>query len=55
MSMTTVKIKRLHKRLDSISGLDGKFVQDGLDQIENIIKSIELHEQEDEYNCSIFE
>lgn len=59
MSATTVKINRMHKKLDSISGLDGPFVQERLDKIENLLNKlvdeIDEHEKEDELNCTIFE
>lgn len=59
MSATTVKINRMCKKLDSISGLDGDYVQERLDKIEETINKyvseIDKHEKEDELNCTIFE
>lgn len=43
MSKTTVKINRIKRKLDDISGLDGYFVQDRLDKIEKLVEEIDKH------------
>lgn len=43
MSKTTVKINRIKRKLDNISGLDGYFVQDRLDKIEKLVEEIDKH------------
>lgn len=54
MSKTTVKINRIKRKLDDISGLDGYFVQDRLDKIEKLIEEIDKH-ADDETKGTIFE
>lgn len=54
MSKTTVKINRIKKRLDDISGLDGYFVQDRLDKIEKLVEEIDKH-ADNEIKGTIFE
>lgn len=42
MSKTTVKINNIKRKLDSISGLDGDYVQERLEKIENLVnKTVE--------------
>lgn len=55
MSKTTVKINRITKKLEDISGLDGDYVQERLDKIEDILKEIDKHCNEDEVNGTVFE
>ena len=59
MSKTTVKINRITKKLEDISGLDGDYVQERLEKIENLVnktvEEIEKHCNENEINGSIFE
>ena len=43
MSKTTVKINRIKRKLDDISGLDGYFVQNRLDKIEKLVEEIDKH------------
>ena len=43
MSKTTVKINRIKRKLDNISGLDGYFIQDRLDKIEKLVEEIDKH------------
>ena len=53
MSKTTVKINRIKRKLDDISGLDGYFVQDRLDKIENLVEEIDKH-ADDKIKGTIF-
>lgn len=55
MSKTTVKINRINKALEDISGLDGEYVHERLDKIEKIIKEINKHCNENDVNGTIFE
>ena len=55
MSKTTVKINKINKALEDISGLDGEYVHERLDKIEKIIKEINKHCDEDDVNGTIFE
>lgn len=59
MSKATVKINNIRRKLDSISGLDGDYVQERLEKIENLVnktaKEIEKHCNENEINGTIFE
>lgn len=54
MSKTTVKINRINRQLEDISGLDGEYVQERLDKIEQIIKEINKH-CKNNVNGTIFE
>lgn len=59
MSKTSRRINKMKERLDDISGLDGFYVHERLDKIEETIEKyvteIEKHSDEDEMNCTIFE
>lgn len=59
MSKVTVKINRMKNKLDSVSGLDGDYVNEQLDYIERVlsiyIDKIDKYADEDEVNGTIFE
>lgn len=59
MSRTTKSINNIKRKLDSISGLDGDYIQERLKKIENLVnktvKEIDKHCDEDEINGTIFE
>ena len=58
MSQTTSQINKINKKLNSISGLDGYFVQERLNKISKLVnryvEEINKHEEENEFNCTIF-
>lgn len=59
MSKVTVKINRMKNKLDSVSGLDGDYVNEQLDYIERVlniyIDKIDKYADEYEINGTIFE
>lgn len=59
MSKVTVKINRMKNKLDSVSGLDGDYVNEQLDYIERVlniyIDKIDKYADEYEVNGTIFE
>lgn len=59
MSKVSVKINRMKNKLDSVSGLDGDYVNEQLDYIERVlniyIDKIDKYADEDEVNGTIFE
>lgn len=59
MSKVTVKINRMKNKLDSVSGLDGDYVNEQLDYIERVlniyIDKIDKYADKDEVNGTIFE
>lgn len=59
MSRTTKSINNIKIKLDSISGLDGDYIQERLEIIEDLVnktvKEIDKHCDENETNGTIFE
>lgn len=58
MSKVSARINRMKTRLDSISGLDGDYVNEQLDYIERVLNiyvdKIDKYANEDEVNGTIF-
>lgn len=58
MSKVSVRVNRMKNRLDSISGLDGDYVNEQLDYIERVLNiyvdKIDKYANEDEVNGTIF-
>ena len=59
MSKITKKINNIKNKLDSISGLDGQFVEIRIRYIEKLVNrmvhEIDQHEKENSTSCTIWE